>query len=109
MKEAHNLKRAFASVVYLIEKNPELLEHETLRTLLNSMKNGNTAAPVFALIKCVFKNRFFVPFNLWGEVLIDVSRRSGSFVPFLRVCNENCRIAIDEKLDFLRPDLAMLH
>ncbi|KAL3511050.1 hypothetical protein ACH5RR_030451 [Cinchona calisaya] len=105
LNDTHNLKRAFASVVYLIEKNPELLEYETLKTLLNSMKNGNSAAPVIALVKCMFKNRFFMPFGLWGGVLVDISRKSGSFVAFLSVFSETCRIAIDEKLDFLKPDL----
>ncbi|CAI9096465.1 OLC1v1032622C1 [Oldenlandia corymbosa var. corymbosa] len=106
LNETHNLKRAFASVVYLIEKNPELLEYGTLETLLNSMKNGGNAAPVIALVKCMFKNRFFVPFSFWGGVLIDVSKKSGSLVPFLKVFNENCRIAVDEKLNFLKPNLA---
>lgn len=105
LNDTLNLKRAFASVVYLIEKKPELLEHETLKTLLNSMKKANTASPAFALIKCMFKNRFFMPFNLWGDVLVDICRNSGSFVTFFTVFNENCRILFDEKLDILKPDL----
>lgn len=105
LNDTLNLKRAFASVVYLIEKKPELIEHETLRTLLNSMKNANTASPAFALVKCMFKNRFFMPFNLWGDVLVDICRNSGSFVSFFSVFNENCRILFDEKLDILKPDL----
>lgn len=104
--DIHNLKRAFASVVYLIEKKPELIEYETLRTLLNSMKNARTAAPAFALVKSMFKNRFFMPFNLWGDVLVDISRICGSFTSFLSVFYENYRIVLDEKLDFLKPDLA---
>lgn len=105
LNDTLNLKRAFASVVYLIEKKPELIEHETLRTLLNSMKKANTASPAFALVKCMFKNRFFMPFNLWGDVLVDICRNSGSFVTFFSVFNENCRILLDEKLDILKPDL----
>lgn len=109
LNDTLNLKRAFASVVYLIEKKPELLEHETLRTLLNSMKKANTASPAFALIKCMFKNRFFMPFNLWGDVLVDICRNSGSFVTFFTVFNENCRILFDEKLDILKPDLTAVN
>ncbi|XP_027097813.2 pentatricopeptide repeat-containing protein At1g69290 [Coffea arabica] len=105
LNDTHNLKRAFATVVYLIEKNPELLEYESVMTVLNSMKNGNTAAPVIALVKCMFKNRFFLPFKLWGGVLVHISRKSGSFIAYLSIFNETCRIAIDEKLDFLKPDL----
>ncbi|KAJ9174162.1 hypothetical protein P3X46_017220 [Hevea brasiliensis] len=100
-----NLKRAFAAVVYVMEKNPELLDFETVQMVLRSMKCANTAAPAFALVKCMFKNRYFVPFGLWGGLLVEISRKSGQFVAFLRVFEESCRIAIDEKLDFMKPDL----
>ncbi|KAF5752051.1 hypothetical protein HS088_TW02G01071 [Tripterygium wilfordii] len=106
LPDTHNLKRAFASAVYIVEKNPGLLEFETAKTLLETMKCANTAAPVFALIKCMFKNRYFMPFELWGNSLIEISRKNGNFVSYLRVFEENCRIALDEKLDFMRPDLA---
>ncbi|OMO72010.1 hypothetical protein COLO4_27885 [Corchorus olitorius] len=56
LKDTHNLKRAFASVVFVIEKDPKLLSFETVTTLLSSMNFANTAAPAFALIKCMFKN-----------------------------------------------------
>ncbi|CAH9096624.1 unnamed protein product [Cuscuta epithymum] len=76
LSDTHNLKRAFASVVFLIEKNPSLISHETIEHLLNSMKNANTAAPAFALVKCMLKNRFFVPFGIWGNTLVDISRKT---------------------------------
>lgn len=103
--DVHNLKRAFASVVFVIEKKPELLEFESVKTLLASMKCANTAAPALSLIKCMFKNRCFVPFSVWGNELVDICRQSGSLIPFLRVFEENCRIALDERLDFMKPDL----
>ncbi|KAL7260761.1 hypothetical protein ACSBR1_006427 [Camellia fascicularis] len=106
LNDTHNLKRAFASVVYLLEKNPDLLEFETVETLLNSMKIANTAAPAFALVKSMFKNRYFLPFGIWGNVLVEISRKNGSFVAFLQVFNENCRVVLDEKLGFMKPDLA---
>ncbi|XP_015895160.3 pentatricopeptide repeat-containing protein At1g69290 [Ziziphus jujuba] len=105
LKDVHNLKRAFASVVYVVEKYPGLLEFETVKSLLDSFNCANTAAPAFALIKCMFKNRFFVPFSVWGNVLVEISRKNGNFSAFLRVFEENCRIALDEKLDFMKPDL----
>ncbi|XP_057963218.1 pentatricopeptide repeat-containing protein At1g69290 [Malania oleifera] len=105
LKDIHNLKRAFASVVFLIEKNPKLLEFETVETLLSAMNSANTAAPAFALIKCMFRNRYYVPFSIWGNVLAEISRKNGSFDSFLRVFGENCRIALDEKLEFMRPNL----
>ncbi|XP_022776744.1 pentatricopeptide repeat-containing protein At1g69290 isoform X2 [Durio zibethinus] len=106
LKDTHNLKRAFASVVFVIEKDPKLLSFETVTTLLSSMNFANTAAPAFALIKCMFKNRYFIPFGLWGDTLVYISRKNGSFVAFLRVFQECCRIAIDEKLNCMKPDLA---
>lgn len=93
-------------MVFLLEKNPDLLEFETVETLLNSMKIANTAAPAFALVKSMFKNRYFLPFGIWGNVLVEISRKNGSFVAFLRVFNENCRVVLDEKLGFMKPDLA---
>ncbi|KAH7516083.1 hypothetical protein FEM48_Zijuj10G0097200 [Ziziphus jujuba var. spinosa] len=96
LKDVHNLKRAFPSVIYVVEKNPGLLD---------SFNCANTAAPAFALIKCMFKNRFFLPFSVWGNVLVEISGKNGNFSAFLRVFEENCRIALDEKLDFMKPDL----
>ncbi|GAV73689.1 PPR domain-containing protein/PPR_2 domain-containing protein/PPR_3 domain-containing protein [Cephalotus follicularis] len=106
LHDIHNLKRAFASVVFLIEKNPQFLDFQTVEKLLVSMKCANTAAPAFALLNCMFKNRYFMPFALWGNVLVDISRKNGNFVAFLRVFGESCRIALDENLDFMKPDLA---
>ncbi|KAK8547058.1 hypothetical protein V6N13_099802 [Hibiscus sabdariffa] len=106
LKDTQNLKRAFASVVFVMEKDPKLLSFETVTTLLSSMNFANTAAPAFALVRCMFKNRYFVPFGLWGNTLVDISRKSGSLVAFFGVFEECCRIAIDEKLNYLKPDLA---
>ncbi|KAJ8565776.1 hypothetical protein K7X08_008352 [Anisodus acutangulus] len=105
LNDTHNVKRAFASVVYLLEKKQELLKPETLHVLLNSMKDANSVAPAFALVKCMFKNRFFIPFCMWGDVLVEICRKNGNFGGFLQVFNENCRIAVDEKVNFLKPSL----
>ncbi|CAO2830208.1 unnamed protein product [Amaranthus hypochondriacus] len=105
VSDVHNLKRAFASLVYLVEKNPNLLELDSVKNVFCSMSVANTAAPAFSLVKCLFKNRFFVPFHVWGPSLVDISRKNGSFVGYLGVFHENCSIALDEKLDFMKPDL----
>lgn len=76
-----------------------------MKRVLSSMAVANTAAPAFALVKCMFKNRFFVPFDVWGPELVEISRKNGSYVAYLGVFHENCRIALDEKLDFMKPDL----
>ncbi|KAK7244530.1 hypothetical protein RIF29_39353 [Crotalaria pallida] len=103
--DIHNLKRAFTSAVYIMEKNPMMLAFETVGSLLCSMKCANTAAPAFALVKCMFKNRFFIPFATWGDVLVEISRKNGNLVAFLRVFEENCRICLDEKIEFMKPDV----
>lgn len=82
-----------------------MLEFDTVATLLHSMMCANTAAPAFALVKCMFKNRFFAPFALWGGLLVEISRKNGSLVAFLRVFEESCRVALDEKLEFMKPDV----
>ncbi|CAN0896409.1 Pentatricopeptide repeat-containing protein At1g69290 [Linum grandiflorum] len=102
-----NLKRAFASLVYFVEKDPTLLDFSTVRTVLDSMARANTAAPAFALIKCMFKNRYFMPFALWGDLLVEIVRKSGGggFASFLKVFEEACRVAVDEKLEMMKPGL----
>ncbi|KAM7251251.1 hypothetical protein ACFE04_023134 [Oxalis oulophora] len=105
LKDVHNLKRAFASIVFVIERNPTLLEFTTVQKVLEGMMFADTAAPAFALVKCMFKNRYFMPFELWGNSLVDISRKNRSFVVFLRVFEETCRICLDEKLEFMKPDL----
>ncbi|KAF8108281.1 hypothetical protein N665_0112s0037 [Sinapis alba] len=102
----HRLKRAFVSAAYVIEKDPTFLEFDTLLTLLQSLKLAKAASPALALVECMFKNRFFVPFDRWGSLVIDICRESGSLVAFLKVFKESCRIAIDEKLDYMKPGLA---
>ncbi|XP_022945947.1 pentatricopeptide repeat-containing protein At1g69290 [Cucurbita moschata] len=101
----HNLKRAFASAVFVIEKKPELLDFGSVKTLLASMKCANTAAPAVSLIKCMLRNRCFVPFEFWGNELVSICRQSGSLIPFLRVFEEICRIVLNERLDSMKPDL----
>lgn len=101
-----NLKRAFASVIFLLEKNPQTLSMHTVEALLQSMKSANTPAPAFALVRAMLKNRCFPPFDLWAPILIEISKKSGSFAAFLQVFDENCRISLDEELDFMRPDLS---
>ncbi|KAK7307054.1 hypothetical protein VNO77_39777 [Canavalia gladiata] len=103
--DIHNLKRAFASVLYLMEKNPMVLDFQTLHSMLCSMRNANTAAPAFALVRCMFKNRFFVPFSVWGNVLVEICRNNGNLAAFIRVFEENCRVALEEKLEFMKPDI----
>ncbi|KNA16569.1 hypothetical protein SOVF_087600 [Spinacia oleracea] len=105
LSDVHNLKRAFTAVVFLVEKNPNLLDFDSVSRVLSSMAAANYAAPAFSLVKCMFKNRFFVPFDMCGPVLVEISKKNGSFVGYLGVFHENCRVAIDEKLDFMKPNL----
>ncbi|KAG2281272.1 hypothetical protein Bca52824_052492 [Brassica carinata] len=102
----HRLKRAFVSAAYVIEKDPTFLEFDTLLALLQSMRLAKAAAPALALVECMFKNRFFVPFDLWGGLVIDICRESGTLASFLKVFKESCRLSTDEKLGYMKPDLA---
>ncbi|XP_045812141.1 pentatricopeptide repeat-containing protein At1g69290-like [Trifolium pratense] len=104
--DIHNLKRAFASTIFLIQKNPNLLHFDTIHTILLSMKSANTASPAFALVKTMFKNRFFIPFHSWGSLLVDIARNNGNLAAFLPLFEENCRVAFDEKLNFMMPDVS---
>ncbi|EEF50748.1 pentatricopeptide repeat-containing protein, putative [Ricinus communis] len=105
LQDTLNLKRAFASVIFFMEKNPQSLDFETVQSVLESMKFANSAAPAFALVKCMFKHRYFMPFHLWGGLIGHISKKNGMFVAFLKVFEESYRIAVDEKLDFMKPDL----
>ncbi|KAK2408368.1 hypothetical protein QL285_043885 [Trifolium repens] len=81
--DIHNLKRAFASTIFLIQKNPNLIDFDTIHTMLLSMKSANTASPAFALVRTMFKNRFFIPFHSWGGVLVDIARNNHNLAAFL--------------------------
>ncbi|XP_042529423.1 pentatricopeptide repeat-containing protein At1g69290-like [Dipodomys spectabilis] len=100
-----NLKRAFACSVYLIEKNPHVIEFETVRSLLGSMKDANLSAPAFALVKSMLRYRYFMPFSMWGDLLVEISQKSGKGVAFFRVFEECCRVAVEEKVESMRPNL----
>ncbi|KAL6311094.1 hypothetical protein AAG906_029121 [Vitis piasezkii] len=52
-----------------------------------------------------FGNGYFMSFSMWGGVIVEITRRNRGFDAFLRVFNETCRIAIDEKLESIKPDL----
>nr|XP_043610436.1 pentatricopeptide repeat-containing protein At1g69290 [Erigeron canadensis] len=103
--DVYNLKRAFATLMFVLEKNPKVLEFRTVEIFLNSVKVSGGGAPAFVLVKFMLKNRFFVPFGMWGDALVEISRNTGLFCDFFEVFNESCRIANEEKLDFLRPNL----
>ncbi|XP_076905324.1 pentatricopeptide repeat-containing protein At1g69290-like [Bidens hawaiensis] len=106
--DTHNLKRAFATLMFVLEKNPNLLHYNTIQTFLNCIKvtNGSVnGAPAFALVKTMFKNRFFMPFGMWGDALVEISLKTGRFSEFFEVFSESCRVAIEEKMESLKPDL----
>lgn len=65
----------------------------------------NTPAPAFALIKTMLKNRIFAPFSVWGEDMVQISKKSGGFRAFLKVFEDNCRVCLDEKIDSMMPSL----
>ncbi|CAN8314045.1 unnamed protein product [Cochlearia groenlandica] len=102
---SHKLKRAFVSAAYVIEKDPISLDFETVRKVIESMKAAKAALPALALVECMFKNRYFVPFDLWGHLVIDICRENRALASFLKVFRECVRVSVDEKLDFMKPGL----
>lgn len=54
----------------------------------------------------MFNNRFFIPFHSWGTVLVDIARNNDNLAAFLPLFEDNCRVALDEKLDFMIPDVS---
>nr|KAJ0194432.1 hypothetical protein LSAT_V11C800407460 [Lactuca sativa] len=103
--DTHNLKRAFATLMFVLETNPDVLDPKSVKTFLISIKDTN-AAPAFALVKSMLKNRYFIPFGIWGDTIVEISKKNGRFCDFFEVFNENCRIAREEKLESLKPDLS---
>ena len=55
----------------MLETNPDMLEHITVETFLDSIMVTN-GSPAFALIKCMFKNIYFIPFGMWGAALVEI-------------------------------------
>ncbi|KEH28019.1 PPR containing protein, putative [Medicago truncatula] len=47
-----------------------------------------------------------IPFHSWGGVLVDIARNNDNLAAFLPLFEENCRVAFDDKLDFMIPDVS---
>ncbi|KAI0525162.1 hypothetical protein KFK09_004554 [Dendrobium nobile] len=100
-----SLKRAFATSIFLLEKNPGSLLFESLEILFSSLDSAESTAPALSLVKAMLKNRFFAPFSIWGRCLVRLTKRNGGFEAFLSVFEDNCRVALEERIDFMKPDL----
>ncbi|WOL14453.1 pentatricopeptide repeat-containing protein [Canna indica] len=105
LRDRQNLKRAFAAAVFLLERRPGALSHASLEALLRAMDSADAAAPALALVRSMLKNRAFPPFASWGPFLIRITKRNGCFDAFLRVFEETCRLALDEKVESMKPDM----
>lgn len=46
-----------------------------------------------------------MPFHVWGPVLVEISMNNCNLAAFLRVFEENCRVALEEGIEFMRPDV----
>ena len=45
---------------------------------------------------------------MWGPVLVEISRKNnggGLGGAFLRVFEENCWVALEERIEFMKPDV----
>ncbi|KAJ3681141.1 hypothetical protein LUZ60_015630 [Juncus effusus] len=101
-----SLKRAFVSSVYVLEKSPNCISVETFASLFRAFRTADTLSPALSLFKAMLKNRCFVPFSLWGLETIEMAKKNDvNFRAFLTVFHENCRVAIEERIEYMRPDL----
>ncbi|XP_072951527.1 pentatricopeptide repeat-containing protein At1g69290 [Typha angustifolia] len=105
LRDRLSLKRAFAAAVFLLERNPQAVSFDTVESLFRAMAAADAAAPALALLRAMFKNRSFPPFSVWAPSLIEMAKRNGGFGAFLLVFEENCRITMEEKVEFMKPDL----
>ncbi|OAY64844.1 Pentatricopeptide repeat-containing protein [Ananas comosus] len=113
-----SLKRAFAAAVFLLDRCPHAVSLPAAESLFRAFADAAAPAPALALVKSMLKNRFFPPFYMWGHSLICIAKGGGGgggggdsdssagFAAFLRVFEENCRIAMDDKNESMKPDLA---
>ncbi|KAI5007423.1 hypothetical protein ZWY2020_050868 [Hordeum vulgare] len=108
------LKRAFAAVVFLLEKSPHAspLPEAALEALFSSLAASGSAAPALALARALLGcGRRLPAFSAWGLPLIELTRAdTGSFAAFLKVFEEACKLMAEEKspsvVAVMRPDLA---
>ncbi|KQK10131.1 pentatricopeptide repeat-containing protein At1g69290 [Brachypodium distachyon] len=108
------LKRAFAAVVFLLEKSPHAspLPEAALETLFCSLVTAGSTAPALALARALIRcGRRLPAFSAWGRQLIDLTRTdTDSFAALLKVFDEACRLMVEEKspsvIAVMRPDLA---
>ena len=107
LNDFQNLKRAFTSAIFLLEKSPEFLETGTLELLFRALDSANATIPTFALIRSMLKNRCFVPFNIWGEILLRMARKNNAIEKFLVIFEENCRIGVAERMVFMKPNIVV--
>ncbi|KAJ4779641.1 Pentatricopeptide repeat-containing protein [Rhynchospora pubera] len=101
-----SLKRAFAASIYLLEKSPHSVSLDTFTSLFQAFAHTHSLHPALALFRAMLKNRRFPPFSIWGPLLIPMAMMNdASFRAFLRVFEENCQVALDERMECMRPDL----
>ncbi|XP_078165323.1 pentatricopeptide repeat-containing protein At1g69290-like [Carex rostrata] len=101
-----SLKRAFAAAIYLLERSPLSVSIDTFSGLFRAFAGSNTLHPALALFRAMLKNRRFPAFTIWGLVVIQMAERNDAgFRAFLPVFEDNCRVALDERMECMKPDL----
>ncbi|CAN6452802.1 unnamed protein product [Victoria cruziana] len=103
--DAHNLKRAFAAFVFILERKPDIITAETVKNMLESMRKSNMMAPAFAVVRSMLKHSFYTDFGVWGPVLVSLARKNGNLAALFRVLEEVCEvIGRNKSLGFMKPD-----
>ncbi|XP_039137288.1 pentatricopeptide repeat-containing protein At1g69290 [Dioscorea cayenensis subsp. rotundata] len=101
-----HLKRALAATLHLLSHSPHSLSSHSLLSLFSSLSSAPSPAPALTLARSLLQNRFFAPFSIWGPFLLPIVKTPHWFPPFLKLFEESCKLALQERANEMKPDLA---
>lgn len=108
-----SLKRAFATIILLLEKaHQTLLDMESITNLVSILERANLLAPASTLIKTMLKSGYYPNLGLWGPVVDKMSKVDTVAHLALEILDEVCRLVLekDDKLvDQMRPDISAVN
>ncbi|KAJ0981973.1 hypothetical protein J5N97_010228 [Dioscorea zingiberensis] len=101
-----HLKRALAAALHLLSHSPHSVSSHSLISLFSSLSSAPTPAPALTLARSLLQNRFFAPFSIWGPYLLPIVKTPRWFPPFLNMFEDSCKLALEERVNEMKPDLA---
>eukprot|EP01018_Ginkgo_biloba_P031652 Gb_34895 [translate_table: standard] len=104
-RDLPSLKRAFATVVLLLEKDQDLVHMDSITNLVSTLQRANMMAPASTLIKTMLKKRCYPSLSLWSPVLEQMSNVQSSALSALEIFMEICQVlSKDNALVEMKPD-----